>query len=319
MIASESSTTQGFVEHIETRKIQPSRTPLRVIDLEDIHEVDELASSIMEKGLLFPILVRSVGNDKVDGFLFEVVAGNRRFEACKKLKLKKVPCYVAEFDDKQAFEVSLVENLQRRTLDPMEEARAFKKYVEQFGYGSISELAKKIGKSHSYVSRRIGLLKLPRSVQEQLVVRGAQVGMAQELLSLADREGTAEALTELIVNKKLASRSEVRRLVIQAKKSLTSNSDRDSLNYPDRVAASYFTSQEMRQHKVERAFSTYIATLKVCMMRMDDVLDSIDESDEWAVREVLMQHRKNIHRQIDILMKLKTRTLKLIELPSSLV
>lgn len=318
MLTSESTTTQGFVEHIEIGKIRPSRNPLRTVDLAESHEVDELASSIMEKGLLFPILVRAVDKSKEDGFSFEVVAGNRRFEACRKLKIKKIPCYVSEYDDKQAYEVSLVENLQRRTLAPLEEARAFKKYVDEYGYGSVTELSKRIGKSHSYVSRRIGLMKLPSAVQEQLLVRSAQVGMAQELLSLGEREDTTEALTELIVKKKLTSRSEVRRLVLQAKRSLPpAGSGRHRLDDPGQPPPNYFSSKEIRQHTLDRAFSKYIATLKVCMMRMDDVLDSLDENDEWAVREILMQYRKLIHRHIDVLMRVKTRTRRLLELPNS--
>jgi ParB family chromosome partitioning protein len=316
MLASESTTIQGFVEHIEIGKIHPSRTPLRATDIGDNHEVEELASSIMEKGLLFPILVRPIDNNKKDGFLFEVVAGNRRFEAYRKLKIKKIPCYVSEFDDKQSYEVSLVENLQRKTLDPLEEAQAFKKYVDEFGYGSISDLSRKIGKSHSYVSRRIGLLRLPRAVQEKLLVRGAQVGLAQELLSLSEGEGTAEALTELIGKKRITSRTEVRQLVMQAKKNFH-HEDLLQKDRSDQNSPGFFSSKEIRQHTVERAFSKYIATLKVCMMRMDDVLDSIDEDDEWAVREILMQYRKLVHKHIDILMKLKVKTRGLLERTTS--
>jgi ParB family chromosome partitioning protein len=280
-------------------------------------EVDELASSIMEKGLLFPIVVRPVESRQEDSFFFEIVAGNRRFAACKKLKLKKVPCYVAEFDDKQAYEASLVENLQRRTLDPMEEARAFKKYVDEFGYGSVTDLAKKIGKSHSYVSRRIGLLKLPVSVQEQLLVRRAQVGMAQELLSLGETEGAAtEALAELIANKKITDKNDVRRLVMLAKRNQRAGK-RVQVDDGVPIPSDRFSGREIRKHTLDRAFSKYIAALKVCMMRLDDVLDSIDETDEWIVRELLLQYRKQVHKHIDGLIGLKVKTRRLLERYSS--
>jgi ParB family chromosome partitioning protein len=318
MIASEITTALGFVEYIETGKIRPSRTPLRTIDLGDNYEVEELASSIMEKGLLFPIVVRPVDN-KEDGFLFEVVAGNRRFEACKKLKTKKIPCYVAEFDDRQAYEVSLVENLQRRTLDPLEEARAFKKYVDEFGYGSISELARKIGKSHSYVSRRIGLLELPMAVQEKLLVRGAQVAMAEELLSLTKKEDATKLLTDLIVKKKLTNRNEIRRFVRNAKRNLLlleGNKQKESFDSPQ-LFSNYYSTREIRQHTLDRAFNKYIASLKVCMMRMDDVLDSIDENEEWVIRETLLQYRKRIHNLIDSLIVLKAKTQRMLDLPVS--
>lgn len=317
MLASEVTTTQGFVERIEIGKIRPSRAPLRIIDLEGNKELEELTSSIMEKGLLFPIVVRPIDGEE-DGFLFEVVAGNRRFEACKKLKTKKIPCYVAEFDDKQAYEVSLVENLQRKTLDPLEEARAFKKYVDEFGYGSISELARKIGKSHSYVSRRIGLLKLPKAVQEKLLVRGAQVAIAEELLSLSNKREATKVLTDLIVEKKLTNRNEVRHLVTNAKRDLLVHDDsRAKLVTSSETYPSYFSAREVRQHRLDRAFKKYIATLKVCMMRMDDVLNSFDDGEEWIVKETLLHYRKLIHKHIDSLLILEARTQRMLDRPAT--
>lgn len=98
-------------------------------------------SSIQQKGLLEPIVVRPVEK------AFEVVAGNRRFEACKKLGWRSIPCHVVELDDKEAFEVSILENVQRETLNPIEEGRAYRNYVDECGYGGESELARKIGKS----------------------------------------------------------------------------------------------------------------------------------------------------------------------------
>lgn len=335
MKSSESATTQGFVEHIDAGKIHPPRTPLRPTSefVGSRHDhVEDLASSIMEKGLLCPIVVRPI-----DSF-FEIVAGNRRFEACRRLGIKKIPCYVSEFDDKEAYEASLVENLQRRTLDPLEEAKAFKRYVDEFGYGSASELAGKIGKTPTYVSRRIALLKLPRKVQEKLL-RSAKVGMAQELLPLIDDEDTAEELTELIVEKKVTTKNEVRRIVKHAKHSSHSRKqvvrggvgesafeNKNILNHHNQQEEEdsfqtpfprYYSIEQIRQHVLDRAFSKYIATLKVCMMRLDEVLDSLDENKEWVVRETLMQYRKSVHNQIDSLIGLKMRTQRLFELPAA--
>jgi ParB family transcriptional regulator, chromosome partitioning protein len=95
----------------------------------EIIEAYELANSINQKGLLQPIIVRPK-----EGF-FQIVAGNRRFEACKLLAWKKIPCHIIELDDKAAFEVSLIENIQRQTLNPLDEAQAFKTYVDDFGWG----------------------------------------------------------------------------------------------------------------------------------------------------------------------------------------
>ena len=336
MMSSESATTQGFVEHIDAGKIHPPRTPLRTTSefVSSDHDlVEDLASSIMEKGLLCPIVVRPI-----DSF-FEIVAGNRRFEACRKLGIKRISCYVSEFNDKEAYEVSLVENLQRKTLDPLEEAEAFKRYVNELGYGSASDLARKIGKTPTYVSRRIALLKLPKKVQEKLL-RSAKVGMAQELLPLIDDEHTAEELTELIVEKKVTTKNEVRLIVKHAKhcsrsrkRSVRDRAGESALENKiglqhhnqqeegeDGFQASfprYYSVQQIRQHVLDRAFTKYIATLKVCMMRLDEVLDSLDENKEWVVRETLMQYRKSVHNQIDSLIGLKMRTQRLFELPAA--
>jgi ParB family transcriptional regulator, chromosome partitioning protein len=107
----------------------------------------ELINSIHEKGLLQPIIVRPKGDR------FEVVAGNRRLEACRKLKHRKIKAMILEIDDKTAYEIAITENVQRRTLDPLEEAPAFKKYCDEYGWGSQSELARKIGKSQEFVSQ----------------------------------------------------------------------------------------------------------------------------------------------------------------------
>ena len=163
MKSSEILTTQGFIEHIEVSRIHGSRSPLR----SELGSLDELALSIMKNGLLFPIVVR-----KTNGLFFEVVAGNRRFEACRQLGLTSIPCYVAESNDREAYEAALVENVQRKRLNPLEEAKAFKRCVDDFGYGSASDLARQIDKSPSHVCRRISLLKLPECFRDNFC--GAQ-------------------------------------------------------------------------------------------------------------------------------------------------
>jgi ParB family transcriptional regulator, chromosome partitioning protein len=126
----------------------------------NMNNLEELAESIRKIGLLQPIIVRSNNSEN-----FEIVAGNRRFSACKKLGLRKIPCHIVELDDKSAFEVSVIENVQRRTLNPIDEGLAFKKYVNEFGWGSVSELSQKLSKSKSYVCKRIKLTQLPKDIK----------------------------------------------------------------------------------------------------------------------------------------------------------
>jgi len=274
----------AVVENVNARKIHLSARPLR----KDLGETEELMASILEKGLLQPIIIRP------DGGGFEVVAGNRRFEACRRLKLSNIPCQVVELDDREAYEISLVENLQRRTLNPIEEAAALKRYVDEYGYGGISVLAKMIGKSHSFVSRRIALLDLPMEVQEQLVCEHTTVSAAQELLSLDEKQ---KASVSQIIAKRKVTKSEIRQVVRRLKQ----------LDKIDDEPATLFNSIENRRLAIDRALAKYIASLKICMIREDDIIESLD-ADEWIVSEILKQYRRVIHRQIDKLMKLKRTT-----------
>jgi len=121
----------GSIEDIETSDLAPGQNTLR----STIESVHELALSIKQNGLLQPIVVRATDKH------FEIIAGNRRFKACKMLGLKKISCHIVELDDKSAFEISLIENVQRRSLNPVEEGLAFKRYVHEFGWGGISQLA----------------------------------------------------------------------------------------------------------------------------------------------------------------------------------
>ena len=128
----------GVIEDVEVGKIRQSSSPYRFIQ----PEMDELICSIKEKGLLQPIVVKSKGK------YYEIVAGNRRYKACTALKWRKIVCHVVELTDKEAFEVSLIENMQRKNIDPIEEAHAFKNYVLTFGWGGISELGSKDRKKY---------------------------------------------------------------------------------------------------------------------------------------------------------------------------
>jgi ParB family transcriptional regulator, chromosome partitioning protein len=112
----------------------------------------ELALSIQKVSLLQPLMVRTDCSDN-----FEVVARNRRLNACKRLGWRKLACHVVELDDKTATEVSIIENIQRHSLNSIEECISFRKYLNKFVRDSISELAKKLSKSISYIYKRIKL------------------------------------------------------------------------------------------------------------------------------------------------------------------
>ena len=136
----------SIIEPIEMRMIKHSPFEVRhKIDKND-PEFRSLVKSITEHGLLQPILVRPVALG------FEIVAGYRRFEACRSLRWRHIQSKIRELSDKQTYEIQLTENIQRKSLNALEEAEAFKKYVDDFGWGGVSELASKIEKSEEYVS-----------------------------------------------------------------------------------------------------------------------------------------------------------------------
>jgi len=125
-------------------------------------ELGELAQSIKEKGFIQPIVVR-----EVDGGTYEVVAGERRYYAAKSLGLKEIPTIIKELDDKNAFILAIVENLQRQDLNPIEEAQAFKRLIEEFEF-SLDDIAKFVGKDKTTVVNTLRLLRLPDKIKEAL-------------------------------------------------------------------------------------------------------------------------------------------------------
>ncbi|MHB8565826.1 MAG: ParB/RepB/Spo0J family partition protein [Nitrososphaerales archaeon] len=173
----------------------------------ELGSLEELKRSILEKGLLHPIIVRRLGNS-----MYEVVAGNRRFQAFQSIGWSTIPSIVADLNDQEAFEVMITENIQRETLSPLEEARAFYAYIGPkerncYEYGKISELARRIGKSQEYVSNRMRLLRLPEILLRQLSAQKYfTASHAEELASLSDNPKRVEELSKLLLSEKLTVR-----------------------------------------------------------------------------------------------------------------
>ena len=283
-IHSTSNSINGLLDNIDISKIKPFRYGYRRNVNEDLHE---LCYSIKEKGLLHPIIVRMIE----DGEGYEIVAGTRRFNACKTLGWRKILSHVVELDDKDAFEVSLIENIHSKNLNPIEEARAFQDYVNNYGWGGISDLAAKLGKSIGYVDRRIRYLDLPADVVESLSVGSLSVSIGDELLPLKEKEQQS-MLAELIKKRKLSSR-QVRELKIEMK-----NSDNpiDVLDFQTKIIDI--------DTKTQKAFDKAIIAIRVAMNKLASVIEDVDN---WTVYEMLLQHKNMLHNQIDILFKEKKK------------
>jgi len=167
--------------------------------------IDELAESIREKGILEPILVRP----REDG-TYEIVAGERRWRAANEVGLSLVPCIELDVDDQGSLEISLIENLQRRDLDPFEEAEAIARLVEEFGY-THEQIARKLGRSRTSITEILSLNRMPARVKEEC--RRADILTKSTLMEIVRQpdEQTMLALVETIAQHKL-TRDDVRNL-----------------------------------------------------------------------------------------------------------
>ena len=173
-------------------------------------ELDALAQSIREKGILQPLLVRTLAAEEAD---FELVAGERRWRAAQRVGLHEVPVIIRRITDSEALEIALVENLQREDLSPLEEAKAYSRLMGEFGRTQAS-LAEAVGKSRSHVANTMRLLSLPAPVRRQLDAGELSAGHARALLAAADpvalavevvRRGLNVRATERLVQRRAAA------------------------------------------------------------------------------------------------------------------
>ncbi len=164
----------------------------------DESKLAELVASIKEKGLLQPILVRKAGLG------YEVIAGERRLRAARKLNFDQVPVIVKNVTDREALVLALVENIQREELNPIEEAQGFKRLVDEFQF-TQEAVAGSIGKDRTTVTNLLRLLRLPLEIQEQVAANKISVGHARALLSIEDPK-VQKALAQKIVAKNLSVR-----------------------------------------------------------------------------------------------------------------
>ena len=155
----------------------------------DPDQLDDLANSVREKGVMQPLLVRPAGDR------FEIIAGERRWRAAQKAGLHEVPVIVREVDDKEALELAIIENVQRVDLNPLEEAQGYGQLIEQFSY-TQQDLAQVIGKSRSHVANTLRLLRLPDSVRGMLTSGELTAGHARTLITADDPAGLARRIVD---------------------------------------------------------------------------------------------------------------------------
>ena len=173
------------IEDIEASKIQPRK------EFND-EEILALSKSIESQGILQPILIRQHASKEKK---YEIVAGERRWRAAQIAKIHEIPVILKDFDDHDALQISLMENLQRQDLNPLEESEGYLRLVEDFG-NTQEQIADRLGKSRSYVANMLRLTKLPVFVQDLVREKKISVGHAKVLLTSEDPEGLAKIILE---------------------------------------------------------------------------------------------------------------------------
>ena len=187
---------EDVIKQIDINDIEPNKKqPRKNFDQE---ELNDLSKSILEHGIIQPLVVREV-NGK-----YEIVAGERRYRAARLAGLNEIPVIIKNFSDQQTLEVALVENIQREDLNPMELACAYSLLMERFDLNQ-EEVADKVGKSRPSVANMLRLLKLNPYVQEKLRENEITFGHARALLGIKESKLQKE-LTDMIVEKQLSVR-----------------------------------------------------------------------------------------------------------------
>ena len=178
----------------------------------DPGKMAELVRSIKEKGVVQPVLVRPASEPG----RYKLVAGERRWRAAQQAGISQIPALVLTLDDRQAVEISLIENLQRENLNPVEEARGYQRLIDDFDFNH-EEVAKTLGKDRSTITNMLRLLKLPPAVLTRMEEGRLSMGHGRALLAAGDPENQT-ALAEQIIAKQLSVR-QVERLIRQRRKS----------------------------------------------------------------------------------------------------
>jgi len=180
------------IEEIRPNRHQPRR------HFDQTH-IEELAESIKSKGVLLPLIVRRAN----DGYV--LVAGERRWRAAQRAGLRELPVMVREVSEKEAFELALIENIQREDLNPVEEAEAYKRLIEEHGL-TQEELAARVGKDRSTVANALRLLRLPDAIKEAIVSGQLSMGHARALLAISEESDLRRA-AEKVIKEQLSVRA----------------------------------------------------------------------------------------------------------------
>jgi ParB family chromosome partitioning protein len=243
VVSEESGPKSGTIE-IALNKIKPNpHQPRKDFDEE---KLNELAETIKLYGVLQPVIVQKTKGSYI------LVTGERRYRAALLAGLQTIPALIKEYDSQQSMEIALVENLQRENLNPMEEAVAYKKLLEEFNYLQ-EDLAQKLGRSRSAIANTIRLLSLDDEVQKYLAEGNLTAGQARPLLALSSAEEQC-AFALKIIKEKLSVRQVEKLIKAHVKKGKTINKTAESS--PEKKIQELFLNE--CAEKLRRAYGTRV-------------------------------------------------------------
>lgn len=225
----------------------------------DQESIDELAHSIKESGVLQPVIAVPEGNH------YKIIVGERRWRAAQKIGLKKIPTLIRTISKRQQLETSLVENLQREDLNPLEIALAYQKLIQELNY-TQQEIAEKVGKDRTSVTNYLRLLKLPKEIQKHLADGTISMGHARALIGL-EYSDTQISLLRQIVKKNLSVR-DTEKLIHKLKDKTSSK--RSRISDPNLIAL----QEELIKHlgtKISISGSSNRGVIKIHYFSIDDL------------------------------------------------
>ena len=247
----EGNVTEVNIDDIRSNPYQPRKSF-------DIESLNELAKSIKEYGVVQPIIVKKF----IKGY--ELVAGERRTKAAKIAGLKKIPAIIKDFDDQEMMEIALVENIQREDLNPIDEATSISNIIKLRGY-TQEEFANKFGKSRSYVTNILGLLKLPDEVKKLVEKRSLSMSHARVISKIEDEDKAIDLAKKVITDS--LSVHELEKLSQEEKQ----------VNNKVKSKSNYDTKYRMFENVIMDALNTKV---RVHKNKIEVYFDGVDELED---------------------------------------
>ena len=236
----EKETAENGIKTVKISKVEPNREQPRKKFDEDA--LLELSESIKQYGVLQPLLV----SDKKD--YYEIIAGERRWRAAKMAGLKEVPVIIKEFSDQETVEISLIENIQREDLNPVEEAQAYKRLIDEFQLKQ-DEIADRVAKSRTAVTNSLRLLKLDPRVQDMVVNEMLTAGHARAILGITDSD-----MQEMVASKVFDNKLSVRETEELVRKILKPSKKKEKVSNPAEDAVYESLEEKMKGITGTRVF-----------------------------------------------------------------